>query len=393
MPSYFERSIAIHEKFRGKIEIRTKCPLASRDDLSLAYTPGVAGPCMEIVKDRSAARRLTLKGNTVAVITDGSAVLGLGNIGPEAALPVMEGKALLFKECAGVDAWPICLDTQDIEELVRTIRYLAPTFGGINLEDIAAPRCFEIEERLQDLGIPVFHDDQHGTAIVSLAALMNAVRVVGKQLDECAIVISGAGAAGIAIAKLLLEVGVGELIICDSVGAISNARNDLNDAKRKMVPLTNPRGLTGSLTSVLKGADVFIGVSSGSLLKSADVATMAPGAIVLAMANPYPEIMPDEAKAGGVAVVGTGRSDFPNQVNNALAFPGIFRGALDICAPRITTAMCLAAAEALAGLVAEPSAEEILPTPIWDPAIAKAVAKAVAAAALVVPEEAGALAL
>jgi len=326
------------------------------------------------------------------VVSDGSAVLGLGNIGPLAAIPVMEGKALLFKHYTNIDAWPICLDTQDTEEIIATVRFIAPVFGGINLEDIAAPRCFEIEDRLQDLGIPVFHDDQHGTAIVLLAAMLNAAKVLGKRPEDLRVVINGAGAAGTAIAKLLRCIDqdpyvctpVAEVVICDSKGAIHSGRDDLNPQKRALLAFTNRGNARGSLKEVLRGADVFVGVSRGNLLTADDVRTMADGAIILAMANPTPEIMPDEARAGGAAIIGTGRSDLPNQVNNVLAFPGIFRGALNANAPRITAEMKIAAAYALAAVVARPSADEILPSP-FDQSVAPLVAKAVCAAARPAP--------
>ena len=325
----YERSVVIHRQLRGKISLVGKMPIESREDLSLAYTPGVARPCELIAADVNEARELTIKRNTVAVVSDGSAVLGLGNIGPYGAIPVMEGKALLFREFAGIDAWPICVDTQDSMEIVETVRRIAPVFGGINLEDISAPRCFEIEDKLQDLGIPVFHDDQHGTAIVLLAGLLNAAKVTNRQPDSLKVIINGAGAAGTAIAKLLRCVGhdpnfcmsVADVVVCDSKGAIHNGRDDLNDYKRELLKYTNRDNRSGTLQQVLPGSDAFIGVSKGDLLTKRDITTMADKAIVLAMANPIPEIMPDEARAGGAAVVGTGRSDFPNQVNNLLAFP------------------------------------------------------------------------
>lgn len=382
-----QRSLALHQKLRGKIGIVSKTPIANRDDLSLVYTPGVAEPCRVIAQDPARARELTLCGNAVAIITDGSSVLGLGDIGPQAALPVMEGKAMLFKEFADIDAWPICLATQDPSEIVDTVTRIAPGFGGVNLEDIAAPRCFEIEDRLQDLGIPVFHDDQHGTAIVLLAALLNAARVTGRKPEELRVVINGAGAAGTAIASLLRCVGhdpnvcmpVEDIVVCDSQGAIHSGRARLSEPKRQLLGYTNRSERTGSLKDVLKDADVFIGVSRGNLLTADDVRTMRPNPIVLAMANPTPEIMPDEARRGGAGVIGTGRSDFPNQVNNLLAFPGIFRGALDAGAPRITPAMKLAAAQALADTVPDPSADRVLPDPL-DRTVAPRVAAAVAAA-------------
>ena len=386
-----QRSLALHQKLRGKIGVVSKTPIDTRDDLSLVYTPGVAEPCRAIADDPGRARELTLCGNAVAIVTDGSAVLGLGNIGPRAALPVMEGKAMLFREFAGIDAWPLCLDTQDPDAIVDTVRRVAPGFGGVNLEDIAAPRCFEIEDRLQDLGIPVFHDDQHGTAIVLLAALMNAAKVTGRRPEDLRVVINGAGAAGTAIASLLRCVGhdptvcvpVQDIVVCDSQGAIHAGREGLSETKRKLLAFTNRDGRTGSLPDVLRDADVFIGVSRGNLLTADDIRTMRPDAIVLAMANPTPEIMPDVAREGGAAVVGTGRSDFPNQVNNLLAFPGIFRGALDVAAPRITATMKLAAARALAEAVTDPSPERVLPDPLdrsVTPRVARTVADAYALA-------------
>ncbi len=385
MPDYFERSLIIHEQLRGKMGIQSRMPISSRDDLSIAYTPGVARPCEVIAKDPSRTRDLTIKRNTVAVVSDGSAVLGLGNIGPNAAIPVMEGKAILFKEFAGIDAWPICVDTQDPEQIIQTVRLIAPVFGGVNLEDISAPRCFAIEKSLQDLGIPVFHDDQHGTAIVLLAGLINATKVVGRELHDLKIVINGAGAAGTAIARLLRCVGhdpnvcvpVRDVIVCDSKGAIHRDRQDLSQYKRELLAYTNRSNQAGGLRDVLKGADVFIGVSKGGLLSSDDVRTMADDSIVLAMANPIPEIMPDQAHAGGAAVVGTGRSDFPNQVNNVLVFPGIFRGALDAAAPQITEEMKVTAAKTLAACVDDPAADQILPEPL-DKTVAPRIASAVA---------------
>lgn len=382
-----ERSLIIHEQLRGKIGIHNKMPVKTTDDLSLAYTPGVAAPCMAIANDPTQTAKLTLKGNAVAVVSDGSAVLGLGNIGAEASIPVMEGKALLFKEYADINAWPLCLDTQDTEEIIETVRRIAPVFGGINLEDISAPRCFEIENRLQDLGIPVFHDDQHGTAIVLLAALINSCRVLDRDLSTVNVVINGAGAAGTAIAKLLRCIGqetesciaVKNIVVCDSKGAIHSGRTDLNKMKQEFLEFTNKDDQSGSLAEVLVDADVFIGVSKGNILKAEDVKGMAKDPIIFAMANPTPEIMPDLAKEAGAAIVGTGRSDFPNQVNNVLAFPGIFRGALDASATHITEKMKIAAAYALAGAVDEICAEKILPSPL-NRAVAPLVAKAVAAA-------------
>jgi malate dehydrogenase (oxaloacetate-decarboxylating) len=388
MPDFFERSLIIHEHLRGKIGTVGKMPIVDSDDLSLAYTPGVARPCSVIAENQELARDLTIKRNTVAVVSDGSAVLGLGNIGPYAAIPVMEGKALLFKDFARIDAWPICLDTQDVDEIVNTVRLIAPVFGGINLEDISAPRCFEVEKRLQDIGIPVFHDDQHGTAIVLLAALFNAAKLVGKEMESLKVVINGAGAAGTAIARLLRCVGhdpnvcspVADVVVCDSKGAIHRGRNDLASYKTEMLGYTNRNNRSGSLEEVLVDADVFIGVSKGDLLTADHVRTMAKDAIVLAMANPTPEIMPDVAREGGAAVIGTGRSDFPNQVNNVLVFPGIFRGALDAKASTITETMKMAAARALASATDNVSVNKILPDPL-DRTVASIVAKAVAEAA------------
>nr|VFK65334.1 MAG: malate dehydrogenase (oxaloacetate-decarboxylating) [Candidatus Kentron sp. UNK]VFK71504.1 MAG: malate dehydrogenase (oxaloacetate-decarboxylating) [Candidatus Kentron sp. UNK] len=387
MTDFYERSLIIHEQLRGKIEVSNKIWLESRDDLSLAYTPGVARPCEVIAEDPEKARKLTIKHNSVAIVSDGSAVLGLGNIGPLAAIPVMEGKALLFKEFAHIDAWPICLDTQDTDEIIDTIRHIAPVFGGINLEDIASPRCFEVEDRLQNLGIPVFHDDQHGTAIVLLAGLINAARVVGKEVTDMRVIINGAGAAGIAIARLLRCVGfdpnvcipVKDIIVCDSKGTIHKNRTDLTEVKKDLLTFTNREGREGLLHDNLEGVDVFIGVSQGDLMQADDVRRMAKEPIILAMANPIPEIMPEEAKKGGAAVVGTGRSDFPNQVNNVLAFPGIFRGALDAGAERITAEMKIAAAHALADTVKKLSADHIIPDPL-DRTVAPEVAAAVAEA-------------
>ena len=378
----------MHQQLKGKVGIHNKLPIGSREDLSVAYTPGVARPCEVIAEDPDEAFKLTIKGNSVAVISDGSAVLGLGDIGPLASLPVMEGKALLFREFAKIDAWPVCLDTKDPDKIIETCRLIAPSFGGINLEDISAPRCFKIEEALQDLGIPVFHDDQHGTAIVLLAGLINAAKVVNKSLGDLRVVINGAGAAGTAIAKLIAGVGVEEasvepvqdVLLCDSRGIISRDRDDLNEEKEKLLTFSNANNVSGSLKDALNDADVFIGVSKGNLLTATDIATMADNAIIFGMANPVPEIMPEDAFAGGAAVVGTGRSDFPNQVNNVLVFPGIFRGALDARAPAITSGMKIAAALALAGTVDKPSAEMILPHPL-DRTVAPEIAKQVRSAA------------
>jgi malate dehydrogenase (oxaloacetate-decarboxylating) len=386
---YFQESIKLHEKLRGKIGVTSKLEITDRDSLSLVYTPGVAEPCRSIALDPSRARQLTIKGNSVAVVTDGSAVLGLGNIGALAAIPVMEGKALLFKMYADIDAWPICLDTQDTDELVETVKRIAPVFGGINLEDIAAPRCFEIERRLQDIGIPVFHDDQHGTAIATLAGLINAAKVTGRKMGDLRVVISGAGASGIAVARLLkcvdfrsdLSSPVKDVILCDSKGIISYQRTDLNSEKESTLSFTNMESKNGSLFDAMKGADVFIGLSRGGLLKPENIRDMAPDPIVLAMANPVPEIMPEEAFEGGAAIVGTGRSDLPNQINNSLVFPGIFRGALDAGAARISEDMKLAAAYALADSVKQPSLDEILPGPL-DLSVSPIVSRAVYNAAV-----------
>ncbi|MCB0501209.1 MAG: NADP-dependent malic enzyme [Bacteroidetes bacterium] len=359
MRDYYAESLALHQKLRGKISISAKINLRTTDDLALAYSPGVAEPCRAIAENPSSVWDLTIKNNTVAVITDGSAVLGLGNIGTEAALPVMEGKCLLLRKFADIDAFPICLDTQDTDEIVETIRRIAPVFGGINLEDIAAPRCFDVEERLQDLGIPVFHDDQHGTAIVVLAALYNACKLYKKDIHEMKIVINGAGAAGIAIARLLTDSEfdpenrqpVKDVLVCDSQGIIHHDRADLSPRKKVLLKYVNPENKTGTLKDAIKDADVFIGVSLADLLTVDDIKTMADNPVILALANPDPEIMPEDAYKGGAGVVGTGRSDFPNQVNNVLAFPGIFRGALNVRAKRITPRMKLAAAYAIARCV------------------------------------------
>lgn len=374
-----EQALELHKKWQGKLEITSKAPVKSRQDLSLAYTPGVAEPCKVIAQDKEAAYRYTMKANTVAVISDGSAVLGLGNIGPHAAMPVMEGKAVLFKEFGNVNAIPICLDTQDTEEIIKTVTYLAPGFGGINLEDISAPRCFEIEERLKaTLDIPVFHDDQHGTAIVVLAGIMNALKVVGKEKESCKVVVNGAGSAGIAITKLLLTYGFTNVILCDKVGILSKSTEGLNWMQQKMTLVTNPNQETGSLADAMKGADIFIGVSAPGIVTKEMVASMNADSILFAMANPVPEIMPDIAKEAGARVVGTGRSDFPNQVNNVVAFPGIFKGALEGRARQITEEMKLAAAYAIAGLVkdADLCDDNILPE-AFDPQVAHVVAEAV----------------
>lgn len=371
----------LHEQWNGKIETVSKTPVKTREDLSLAYTPGVAEPCKVIANDKEAAYKYTMKANTIAVISDGSAVLGLGNIGPHAAMPVMEGKAVLFKEFGGVNAVPICLDTQDTEEIIKAVTYLAPSFGGINLEDISAPRCFEIEERLKaTLDIPVFHDDQHGTAIVVLAATINSLKITGKQKETCKIVVNGAGSAGIAITKLLLNYGFTNIILCDRTGIISKDRTDLNWMKQQMLTITNPNNESGSLADAMKQTDIFVGVSAPDTLTAEMVKTMNQDPIIFAMSNPVPEIMPDVAKAAGARIVGTGRSDFPNQINNVVAFPGIFKGALEGRAPQITEEMKLAAAEAIASLVPEEelNEENIMPE-AFDPKVAEVVAAAVKA--------------
>ena len=374
-----EKALMLHEQWNGKLETISKTPVKSREDLSLAYTPGVAEPCKVIAKDKEAAYKYTMKSNTVAVVSDGSAVLGLGNIGPYAAMPVMEGKAVLFKEFGGVNAVPICLDTQDTEEIIKTVTYLAPGFGGINLEDISAPRCFEIEERLKKaLDIPVFHDDQHGTAIVVLAGIINALKVVGKKKEDCRVVVNGAGSAGVAITKLLLTYGFPNIIMCDKVGIVSKNTEGLNWMQQKMAEVTNLNNETGSLADALAGADIFVGVSAPGIVSKEMVASMNKDAILFAMANPVPEIMPELAKQAGARVVGTGRSDFPNQVNNVVAFPGIFKGALEGRASQITEEMKLAAANAIASLVPDEELNEdnILPE-AFDPRVAKLVAEAV----------------
>lgn len=380
---YAKESLRLHYEWRGKLETATRVPAASKEDLSLAYTPGVAQPCLEIQKDVSRSYDLTRRWNTVAVVTDGTAVLGLGDIGPEAGMPVMEGKCVLFKTFGGVDAVPLCIRSKDTEEIVRTVSLLAGSFGGVNLEDISAPRCFEIERRLKEIcDIPIFHDDQHGTAVVTLAALVNALRVVHKKLEEIRVVTSGAGAAGVAIIRLLMALGLQDVVMCDTKGAIYEGREDLSGVKAEMAALSNKAGKRGTLAEVLQGADVFIGVSAPGTLTREMVSTMAKDAIVFACANPTPEIFPDEAKAGGAAVVATGRSDFPNQVNNVLAFPGIFRGAFDVRASDINDEMKIAAAYAIAALVSEEEldAEHIIPA-AFDPRVRDAVASAVAEAA------------
>ena len=376
---YGKEAVERHRETRGKVSIASKMKVETLDDLSIAYTPGVATVCMAIHADISESYHLTNRANTVAVVTDGSAVLGLGNIGPEAAMPVMEGKSILFKGLADIDAFPICLATQDSDIIIQTVRALAPSFGGINLEDIAAPRCFDIEDALQDLGIPVFHDDQHGTAIAVLAGVMNALLVTGRKIEDTRFVFAGAGAGGIASAKLLMEQGATNVTLVDSVGIISRDRTGLTAVKSAMLDTTNPDNLSGDLAEAMGGADVFIGLAAADTVSAQMVTSMAKDPIVFAMANPIPEIWPDVARAAGAAVVGTGRSDFPNQVNNSLVFPGVFRGALDSHATRVTTRMKLAAATALAALVAEPTPENVLPWSL-DRNVAVTVAQAVSGA-------------
>ena len=374
-----EKALELHEKLQGKLETVSKTPVRTREDLALVYTPGVAEPCKVIAKDPAAAYTYTMKANTVAVVSDGSAVLGLGNIGPKAAMPVMEGKAVLFKEFGGVNAVPICLDTQDTEEIIKAVTWLAPAFGGINLEDISAPRCFEIEERLKEtLDIPVFHDDQHGTAIVVLAGIINALKVVGKKKEDCRVVVNGAGSAGVAITRLLITYGFSNIIMCDKSGILCDGAEGLNWMQEKIVKRTNLAHETGALADALKGADIFVGVSAPGIVTEEMVASMNSDAILFAMANPVPEIMPDLAKKAGARVVGTGRSDFPNQVNNVVAFPGIFRGALEGHAKQITDKMKLAAANAIAALVSDEELNEnnIMPE-AFDPRVADVVADAV----------------
>lgn len=374
---YQKLSIEAHRRARGKIAVIGKLPVSNREELAIAYTPGVAGPALEIAKNKKLAYDLTSTKNGVAIVSDGSAVLGLGNIGPEAALPIMEGKAVLFKRFANIDAFPIVLSTQNVDEIVAAVKAIAPTFGGINLEDISAPRCFEIEKRLKkELAIPVMHDDQHGTAIVVLAGLVNALKVAGKKKGLVRVVINGAGAAGTAIAKLLYLYGVRHIVVCDSQGIISKKRHGLTSAKKEILKITNRNNLSGLLPEALKGADVFIGVSKGNLLRVSDIATMAKKAIIFAMANPVPEIMPSEARRGGAAVVASGRSDFPNQINNVLAFPGIFKGAIESRTTQITDNMKIAAALALARVVKKPTAERIIPDP-FDKKVVLAVSNAI----------------
>ncbi len=378
MDKVYSDSLKLHKKFHGKLGVISKVPIKNKKDLSLVYTPGVAEVCRVIAKDKNLANAYTLKRNIVAVVSDGSAILGLGNLGPEAAIPVMEGKAILFKEFAGLDAFPICLDTQDTEEIIKTIKYLAPVFGGINLEDISAPRCFEIETRLKkELSIPVLHDDQHGTAVVVLAAMINSLKL--KKIDKSVakVVISGAGAAGTAVAKILVKYGFKNVFVCDSKGLLYKERGDLSGAKLELAELINPKvSADTSLKSVLKKADVFIGISGPNIIGRAEVRSMNAKPVVLALANPVPEIMPKEAKAGGAYIVASGRSDFPNQINNVLAFPGIFRGALDNGVTQITDEMLIRAAENLAGYVKKLAPDNVLPNPL-DKGVVKVVARAI----------------
>ena len=373
----FKKSLEMHERFGGKLEIGSTFPVENSDDLSVAYSPGVAEPCRVIAEDVDRAWDLTVKGRSVAVVTDGSSILGLGNIGPEAGMPVMEGKAILFKRFAGIDAYPICLDTQNVDEIVQAVKWIAPGFGGINLEDIAAPACFEVERRLiEELSIPVMHDDQHGTAVVVLAGLLNALKVVGKEIGEISVVMSGAGAGGMGIANLLLDAGVTKMSMVDSRGMIARGRERMNPYKEALADRINPSGVTGALAEAFAGADVFIGVSQPGLVTQEMVHSMNEQAILFALSNPVPEIMPDQALAAGAAVVATGRSDFPNQVNNVLAFPGMFKGALDGRIRRFTPAMRVAAAHALADLVDAPSAEKIMPS-VFDSRVVDVVANAI----------------
>ena len=382
--NYAQESLELHRKLKGKLDIVSRLPITNKTDLSLAYTPGVAQPCVEIHRNPEESYELTGRGNLVAVVTDGTAVLGLGDIGPEAAMPVMEGKCILFREFAGVNAFPICLATKDVDEIIRTVECVAPTFGGINLEDISAPRCFEIERRLKErLSIPVFHDDQHGTAIVVLAGLINALKLTGKKKETARVVISGAGSAGISICRLLMSHGFRDIVMTDKCGALAPGESFMNPAQQEMAAVTNPRQERGPLETIIKDKDIFVGVSAPGIATSTMISTMAPNSIVFAMANPVPEIMPDEAKAGGARVVATGRSDFPNQINNLLAFPGIFRGALDVRASDINEDMKMAAAAAIAGLVTDEELSEdcIIPNPL-DKRVSAAVARAVGEAAV-----------
>lgn len=376
---YNSLSLKMHEENKGKVEVISKVKIKDRDDLSTAYTPGVAEPCRKIRDNKADVYKYTCKGNMVAVVSDGTAVLGLGDIGPEAAIPVMEGKSILFKEFGNVDAFPICLDTKDVDEIVETVKRIAPVFGGINLEDISAPRCFEIERRLkEELDIPVFHDDQHGTAIVVSAGLINALKLVGKPFDQANVVINGAGSAGISICRLLLQLGIGNVVLVDKNGALCPGQDWMNPAQTEMAEITNKDRQTGALAEIMKGKDVFIGVSAPNIVTSDMVASMAKDPIVFAMANPTPEIMPEEAKKGGVRVMATGRSDYPNQINNVLVFPGIFRGALDAKATAITEEMKIAAAKAIASIVSDDELnEEYIIPGAFDERVAKVVAKAV----------------
>jgi len=381
--NYFEESLKMHEKYSGKIEVKSKVKIETKEDLGLAYTPGVAEPCKKIYENEENVYKYTAKGNMVAVVTDGTAILGLGDIGPKAGLPVMEGKAILFKEFANVDAFPICLATKDVDEIVRTIQLISPGFGGINLEDISAPRCFEVEDKLKKLlDIPVFHDDQHGTAIVVLAGLINATKVVGKKLEDLKVVINGAGSAGTAISKLLLSSGVKNLIACDKVGILYRGMEKIDDAKTALTEITNPENIKGNLSDALVGADVFIGVSAPGIVTPEMVKSMNKDSIVFGMANPTPEIMPDEAKKAGARVAGSGRSDYPNQVNNVLVFPGLFRGALDVRAKEINEEMKLAAAYAIANYIKDEDLNEnnVIPSAL-DKGVATKVAEAIAKAA------------
>lgn len=371
---YFKKSLQVHKNKKGKLEVIPKVRLKSKNDLSIAYTPGVAEPCRQIAKNPKNAYQYTIKGNSVAVVTNGTAVLGLGNIGAQAALPVMEGKCLLFKKFANIDAYPICLDTEDPDEFISTVKMIAPGFGGINLEDIKSPECFEIEKRLiKELDIPVFHDDQHGTAIVTLAALVNALKITDKKIEKVKIIINGAGAAGVAITKLLLAYGAKNIILIDRIGTIYQGRKNLNPIKKELAKLTNKRKIKGRIEHVIGGADVFIGISVAKILKKEWAQKMAPQSIIFAMANPVPEIMPDDAKKAGAYIIATGRSDFKNQINNVLAFPGVFRGLLDSRAKQVTTEMKIAAAEALASLVKKPTPDKIIPS-IFEKNIAQKIA-------------------
>ena len=375
--NYYKKSLELHAKKKGKLEIKSKLPLNNKTDLSVAYTPGVAEPCREIAKNPAEVYKYTIKGNSVAVVTNGSAVLGLGNIGAQAALPVMEGKCVLFKKFANIDAYPICLDTQNPKEIIKAVKLIAPGFGGINLEDIKAPDCFEVEEKLEkELDIPVFHDDQHGTAIVTLAALINSLKIVNKKADQIKIIINGAGAAGIAVAKLLLAYGVKNIILIDSTGTIYPGREKLNSAKKEIAKVTNLKKENGKIEHVIKGSDVFIGISVANVLKSEWVKIMAPKSIVFAMANPVPEIMPNQAKKAGAMIIATGRSDFPNQINNVLAFPGIFRGLLDNRAKKVTLKMKLEVAKTLASIVKNPTPDKIIPS-VFDKQIVKRISQSI----------------